>query len=436
MANDSTQILTSNLLNRFRLSIDTADDLDRSTLSNLIKSVAKYICVQDNSAYIDYTVFLHNKITIDNQFVTYCDENGVEIKAFNVGPVASWKSSTNDIENFVFTGIYKISIGDLEFWHSALFHKGNQYEDEVSFFIILKKDMYDKYITFRNSFDKWVKDKDRSVLEIEVIGGDPIEFGRNITWDDVFLEEETKNTIISSVEGFLKAKDIYKRKGVPWKRGLLFWGKQGTGKTTTIKAIISQYPDLKPVTIQPGHSDPDDVIEEAFSYAEQHAPSLLFFEDIQELLKSVTHSHFLQLLDGVKSREGLLIIATGNELKSLEENLTNRPRRFDKVIEFAVPGLHLTKKYLEKWFGSVTDKTVDKCVKSGFTFAHLQEIYFNAVDLAILNNREEPNKEDIEKALVSVKKSKDTADKGFLGFSGDVKPRDLDSYMEEKKHGL
>ncbi len=127
----------------------------------------------------------------------------------------------------------------------------------------------------------------RSFQEIEVIGGDPIPYDLDVTWDDVFLPDNLRTQITNTVEGFLNSKHIYEKMKVPWRRGIGFWGERGCGKSSCLRLIMAQYPQLKPVTIQPGHQNPDELLEEAFEYAEEHAPSLLFFEDLQELVKTI-----------------------------------------------------------------------------------------------------------------------------------------------------
>jgi hypothetical protein len=362
-------------------------------------------------------LYIHNKITIDGTFLRFCEEKNVKISCLFKDAITSWKTRF-DTEHFMAMGVFKISRGDLEFLHAALFHKGNQNEDEVSFFVIVPNSLFDDYVKLRNEFDDWEKKRDRSNLEIEVIGGNAISYSRDLTWDDLFLEDSYKQQIITTVDGFLASQDLYKRRKVPWKRGIVFWGPRGNGKTSALKVIMSIYDQLKPVTIQAGHSAMDEILEDAFLYAAEHAPALLFFEDLQELMREIDTSHFLQLLDGVENRDGLLIVATGNDFRQLEDNIMSRPRRFDKKIEFPLPNRELADKYLRKWFEESLDdegykRILDKALQKKFTYAHLQEIYFNSVFQATKNDREFPTVEDIFEALEEGIQEKRISDDGF-----------------------
>lgn len=55
------------------------------------------------------------------------------------------------------------------------------------------------------------------------------------TWDKIILDEEMKQSLTEVSEKFFDSKKVYEDLGVPWKRGLLFHGPPGNGKTISIK---------------------------------------------------------------------------------------------------------------------------------------------------------------------------------------------------------
>lgn len=380
--------------------------------------------VEEETTKQGWIPFIHNKISIDGAFLQYAEESKAQVRAIHTDALTSWKSDHDD-EHFVGIGIFEIIIEDIKFYHCGLFHKGNQNEDEVSFFVLVQQDDFDKYANFRNGFENWQKKRERESQEIEVIGGDPIPYDINMLWDDVFLPDNLKLQIKNTVEGFLNSKHVYEKLKVPWRRGIGFWGFQGCGKTSMLRLLMAQYPQLKPVTIQPGHQQPDELLENAFEYAEEHGPSLLFFEDLQELVKTIDLRHFLQLLDGLQKRDGILTVVTGNDFSDLEENLKSRPRRFDGFFKFPLPDVDQCKKYLSKYFADILSENeianiASKSVKRKFTYAHLQEIYFNAVFIAIPAGREMPNSADIDLSLKQVSAGKKAADSDFLAQQRDL----------------
>lgn len=58
---------------------------------------------------------------------------------------------------------------------------------------------------------------------------------QKMTWDKVILDEAMKNSLTEFSSKFFDSKKVYEDLGVPWKRGLLFHGPPGNGKTISIK---------------------------------------------------------------------------------------------------------------------------------------------------------------------------------------------------------
>lgn len=63
---------------------------------------------------------------------------------------------------------------------------------------------------------------------------------RKSSWDDVILDEDFKKGLREDYKGFLKGRKTYKDLNVPWKRGLIFLGPPGNGKTSALKAIMGE----------------------------------------------------------------------------------------------------------------------------------------------------------------------------------------------------
>src|SRR5271166_3168462 len=100
--------------------------------------------------------FVHNRVIVDGQFLRFCEENKITVECLYKDSLISWKTEHN-YEKFFAQGVFLIKARGVEFLHAALFHKGNQNEDEVSFFVIVSQDNYEAYIKLRNQFDDWVQ---------------------------------------------------------------------------------------------------------------------------------------------------------------------------------------------------------------------------------------------------------------------------------------
>lgn len=373
-------------------------------LMNWVLKSSRHI-LRDNK---NLNKFVHNRIIIDGQFIQFCDENSISIECIYKDSLISWKTE-HEYEKFFVQGVFLIKSKDVEFIHAALFHKGNQNEDEVSFFVIVSEANFENYVKIRNNFDRWIQERDRSNLHIRVIDGDDIPYEKDTSWEDLFLPEEIKLDLKGLVESFISSQDFYLKNKIPWKRGILLYGKPGNGKTSIIRTIISVY-NFKPVTIVPEAND--DSIREAFSYAQEQSPSLLYFEDLDSLLdKKADISSFLNLMDGISTRNGLLVIATANEVKKLKKNITDRPSRFDRKFEIPLPTQEMAYIYLKRWFGNLI--TARKCQElakyasqNDFSYAYLKELYISAMFEALSHNRKLPITSDINAALKSLVKDK------------------------------
>lgn len=352
--------------------------------------------------------YVHNRIIIDGQFLHFCKENNITVECLYKDSIVSWKTD-HDHEKFFTQGIFLIKSDNVEFIHAALFHKGNQFEDEISFFVLVSNSKFDAYVDLRNKFDNWVKARDRGNLHIRVIDGKDLPYTKDSSWEDLLLPTSIKDELKNLVEGFLSSKDFYVSNKIPWKRGILLYGKPGNGKTSIIRTIMSVY-NFKPVTITASAND--EAVSEAFSYAEEQSPSLLYFEDLDSLLeKSVDISSFLNLMDGISAKNGLLVLATANEINKLKANITDRPSRFDRKFEIPLPNQEMAYIYLNRWFGKLL--SVKKCKelakyaeKYKFSYAYLKELYISAMFESLANNRKVPTEKDVDNALDRLVKDK------------------------------
>lgn len=400
------------------------DDNDRpkDSYAELMKWVEKSF---GSNIGKNYTTFVHNKIIIDGQFLQYCKENGIVVNSLYDDSIVSWRSEF-DNEKFFMQGVFLIKHKNAKFLHFALFQKGNQNEDEVSFGILVDDDNYDNYISLRNEYDDWINDRDRINLQIRVIDGEDISYERDHEWKDIFLPEQLKSNIKGSIEGFLNSRHIYEEQNIAWKRGLLFFGPAGNGKSSILRTIISNY-DFKPVSVLPSAND--DSMRDAFAYAEMQNPALLFFEDLDSLLQNVNLSLFLNLMDGITTKNGILIVATANDISHFPDNIKDRPSRFDRKFEIPLPDETMAFKYFKKWFvKTISDKDLKGLsaftTKNKFSYAYIKELYISSVYIAIAANRKKPTLADVNVAMSQL-----IADK----FGKGGKKVGIDKYLGKKK---
>ncbi|NOV01421.1 AAA family ATPase [Paenibacillus sp. LMG 31457] len=195
---------------------------------------------------------------------------------------------------------------------------------------------------------------------------------------EVIMKDEVKRDIYRSIDQFFdEDRTFFKEYGLPYKRGILLYGKPGNGKTTLVKSIAGSV--KAPVAYwQITENTCSDSIQEVFQAAANLAPMILVIEDI-DAMPQRSRSYFLNILDGATSKEGIFLIGTTNYPEQIDPALMNRAGRFDRAYEIQLPDVTLRQTYLEqKGMGKlVTDEMMRITAKQteGFTFAQLNELF-------------------------------------------------------------
>ena len=241
---------------------------------------------------------------------------------------------------------------------------------------------------------------------IRVIGGPDVMRPR-LTWEDLCLPKGMGEDIRVASETFFRSKEIYMRFGLAHRRGFLFTGPPGCGKTQTAKVIASTIAEAACVAYTAkGSVREADLLQEAFGTAESLAPAIFILEDLDKLSQSVPMSLVLNLLDGLENPRGVLVIASTNDPEKLDPALLERPSRFDRVWPFPLPEQEQRRAFLAKKSGGAFPGEAIKEVarlSQGFSMAYVQEILASAVAYAIRDNRE-PTERDLFEAVEVLRK--------------------------------
>ena len=158
-------------------------------------------------------------------------------------------------------------------------------------------------------------------------------------WEDVILDPKMKKALTEVANKFFDNEDIYREYGVPWKRGLIFHGPVGNGKTVSLKALMHTVQERKQpvVTLYVKHAPYSWMLRNVFQMARSMTPCMLILEDIDTIVTKSTRSFFFNEVDGLENNDGILMIATTNHLDELDPGLSKRPSRFDRKYLFPLP---------------------------------------------------------------------------------------------------
>jgi hypothetical protein len=222
---------------------------------------------------------------------------------------------------------------------------------------------------------------------------------KRASFDQLILEGSFKQQLRDDFKHFLGARELYDESNVPWRRGALFIGPPGNGKTLCVKALIRELglPCLYIQSLEAKYGTPQRSIEAIFQRARTQAPCILVLEDIDALLTSGTRSLFLNELDGFAENAGVITLATTNHPERLDPSIVERPSRFDRKYHFMLPSAETRMNYVRSWNDRLrpqlrfSEDGQAKIVEltEGFSFAYIQEVFVSTT-MHWMTKRDQP----------------------------------------------
>ncbi|MCI9064074.1 MAG: ATP-dependent zinc metalloprotease FtsH [Clostridia bacterium] len=243
-----------------------------------------------------------------------------------------------------------------------------------------------------------------------------------IKFDDVAGLDEEKGELIEIVD-FLKQPKKYAEMGAKIPKGILLYGKPGTGKTLIAKAIAGE---ANVPFISMSGSEFIEMfaglgasrVRKLFDRARRLAPCIVFIDEIDaigsrrtggsgaESENNQTLNQLLVEMDGFSSEETIIVLAATNRPEMLDKALL-RPGRFDRQITVPAPDLKGREAILKlhskdkKFADEVSFESIAEDT-AGFTGAELANILNEAAILATKKSHEVITQEDIEEAVKKV----------------------------------
>ncbi|MBA4451580.1 MAG: CDC48 family AAA ATPase [Nitrosopumilaceae archaeon] len=172
-----------------------------------------------------------------------------------------------------------------------------------------------------------------------------------VTYDELGGLKNEVQKIREMVELPMRHPELFEKIGVEAPKGVLLYGPPGTGKTLLAKAVAGEtnahFISLSgPEIMGKYYGESEERIREIFKQAEENSPSIVFIDEIDsiapkrdevsgEVEKRIV-SQLLTLMDGMKSRGKVVVIAATNRPDSIDPAL-RRPGRFDREIEIGIP---------------------------------------------------------------------------------------------------
>ena len=162
--------------------------------------------------------------------------------------------------------------------------------------------------------------------------------------NSLILENQNLEEIVTDIKDFKANQSWYQEKGIPWRRGYLFYGPPGSGKSAAAHVLASELEmDVYVLNLANVAVSDEGLIA---MLTDMPNSGLLILEEIDTIFKGrnaaggrkasaagVSFSGLLNALDGLTAKEGRIVIMTTNHIEHLDPALI-RPGRVDKQIYF------------------------------------------------------------------------------------------------------
>ena len=212
---------------------------------------------------------------------------------------------------------------------------------------------------------------------------------KTATFDNLILRDTLKQEIQNDFAQFFLSAEVYERYRIPWKRGVLFIGPPGNGKTHTLKALVNQLqkPCLYVKGFKSEYATDQENLALVFARARMSAPCLLVMEDLDSMIDDKSRAFFLNELDGFETNSGVVVLATTNHPDRLDPAILDRPSRFDRKYYFELPAETERMAYVGAWNKELQDELrLSEEIASevaqqteGFSFAYMKELFLSSM---------------------------------------------------------
>src|SRR5215475_14427791 len=212
---------------------------------------------------------------------------------------------------------------------------------------------------------------------------------KNATFENLILPPQLKRELREDFRRFFASREVYRKYGIPWKRGVLLIGPPGNGKTHAIKALVNELglPCLYVKSFKAERVTEQSNMRNVFARARRSAPCLVALEDLDALIEDENRAFLLNELDGFADNEGVVVIASTNHPEKLDPAILDRPSRFDRKYRFDLPALPERLAYVKHWNQTLkpemrlTDAEEASIAEftDRFSFAYLKELFLSAM---------------------------------------------------------
>jgi SpoVK/Ycf46/Vps4 family AAA+-type ATPase len=218
---------------------------------------------------------------------------------------------------------------------------------------------------------------------VEISNDPPVEIDNSIS------------EISQELQTFLGRREIFKKMGFAHKRGYLFHGPPGCGKSSTLRLLESLFVEKFDGLVL--FWDNGGSVQDYYEHVRRHEPErpvMLVCEDIDNQVSSFEES-ILEFLDGHQGLNNFVLVSTTNNLEAIPSRIKDRPSRIDRLVAINKPSQEIRYNYLLS-AGISKSSALDLAKRTdGLSIAQLKEILVAVVCL------EQPLKPVLERLKVA-----------------------------------
>ncbi|MFP4118131.1 MAG: CDC48 family AAA ATPase [Candidatus Woesearchaeota archaeon] len=182
-----------------------------------------------------------------------------------------------------------------------------------------------------------------------------------INYEDIGGLDQEIDQIREMVELPMKHPEVFEHVGIGAPKGVLLTGPPGTGKTLLAKAVAAEtesnfYSINGPEIMSKYYGESEKQLRSVFEKADKDSPSIIFIDELDSIAPKRSETtgeverrvvaQLLTLMDGLKSRGQVVVIAATNRDDALDSAL-RRPGRFDREIAINPPQTQARKEILQ-----------------------------------------------------------------------------------------
>lgn len=196
--------------------------------------------------------------------------------------------------------------------------------------------------------------------------------------DQIISDEDNAliQSVFKEVDIFWGAADFYRQASLAYKRGYLFHGRPGTGKSVLLRYMAQRFVTQNALVVRGNNPRLVSAFLEALSKTQPQNKAVVLFDDLDTIVRG-WEDELLELMDGLLALPtGVLWVGATNYIDQIPNRLKRRPSRFDRLIEVSSLSEKVRRQYISTICPNLAQTKLNLLVECShnLVFAELKEL--------------------------------------------------------------